>query len=163
MRHIRRKKGGMISSPASYAQGLPWGVNMLPGVNGNVSEGGTFFSLNTIGDLDPPMNSSLKGGKTKRICKRKTRQKKRLGGSLKRKTRQKKRLGGSRNVTFGPMVNFMRNTLFNTNSLASQWNGRENELSPLPVVQSLNSTMPILQPPDVMKIHNNAGIIVSKI
>lgn len=151
MRHIKRKKGGMISSPASYAQGKPWGVNMLPGMNGNVSEGGTFFSLNRLGNLDPPMNTSLKGGKKKRVYKRK------------RKTRKKKQLGGSRNVTFGPIVNIMRNTLFNTNSLANQWSGRVNELSPLPTVQALNSTMPILQPPDVMKIHNNAGNIVSKI
>lgn len=153
MRHIKRKKGGMISSPAAYAQGKPWSGNMLPGVNGNVSEGGTFFSLNLLGDVDPPMNTSLKGGKkTKRVYNKR-----------KRKTRQKKRLGGSRNVTFGPMVNFMRNSLFNTNSLANQWSGRGNQLSPLPTVQALNSTMPILQPPDVMKIHSNAGNIVSKI
>lgn len=152
MRHIKRKKGGMVSSPAAYAQGNPWSGNMLPGVNGNVSEGGTFFSLNPLGDVDPPINTALKGGKrTKRVYKRK------------RKTRKKKQSGGSRNVTFGPMVNFMRNTLFNTNSLANQWNGNVNESSPLPTVQSLNSTMPILQPPDVMRIHNNAGNIVSKI
>lgn len=152
MRHIRRKKGGMVSSPAAYPQGKPWSVNMLPGVNGNVSEGGTFFSLNTIGGLDPPMNTSLKGGKkTKRVYKRK------------RKSRKKKRVGGSRNVTAGPLVNVMRNVTFHTNSLANQWNGRVQGLSPIPTFQALNSTMPILQPPDVMKIHNNAGKVVSNI
>ena len=152
MRQLRRKKGGMISSPAAYAQGKAWSGTMLPGVHGNVSEGGTFFSLNTLGGIDPPMNTSLKGGKkTKRIYKRK------------RKTRQKKRVGGSRKVTFGPIVNLMRNASFHTNALANQWNGRAPGSSPLPTVQSLYSTSPRLQPPDVMNIHANAGNIVSQI
>jgi len=57
----------------------------------------------------------------------------------------------------------MRNVTFHTNSLANQWTGRVQGLSPIPTFQALNSTMPILQPPDVMKIHNNAGKVVSNI
>lgn len=146
MGRLKRKKGGMISSPASYPQGKAWSANTLPGVVGNVSEGGNFFPFNTYGVVDPPI---MGGRKTKRFYKRK------------RKTRRKK--GGSRNVTFGPVVNFMRNTMFHANSLSNMWNGKINNLSPMPTVQALNSSMPITQTPDVMKIHAESGSYVSNI
>ena len=168
----KKQKGGFISSPAAYPQGQSWGTppQKWPGVMGNTSAHGNYYSYNNNVEQWPDSTSNTSCGpctnggrrnkrknkKTNRLRKSKSRNR-----SLKRYKRRNKNIrGGS---ILQPFVNAYRNAGFQAHQLINSWKGLPPPASPMPTSQPLHSNKIQYNTINIDKIHSNAEKSVDKL
>lgn len=173
----QRIKGGMISSPAAYPQGTALGssLDMLPGVQGSISQYGNHYPYNPNVEHWP---DSTRGGPP--IVGGRRRKQKFIKGKIKIKSKRNRngskfkhgihktkryryQRGGRGGIIPEMLVNGVRGFEHGIQQLSSAWQGLPAPSSPFPVDQSLlaeNSTYNNL---DLQAIASNSDNFGSKL
>ena len=163
----RRIKGGMISSPAAYPQGTALGssIDMLPGVQGSISQYGNHYPYNTKVEQWP---DSTRGGRRRKqkFIKGKIKSKRNRNGSkfkhgIHKTKRYRYQRGGRGGIIPEMLVNGVRGFEHGIQQLSSAWQGLPAPSSPFPMDQYLLAENSNYNNLDLQAIASNSDKFVS--